>query len=181
MTLELNKTEEVEMNKESANLKPDWEPILFRVAGFFAIFNLPFLGVYKSLFTGNSHIDDIPVLITAVAFFGLSLFTAYLFKRVRFGWNRDGVYKQGMFRKTEIPWTHIEKIYDTGEIEGWTECDLLAIKKTGRRIFIIKSGKARIVLDQYSDVLEMKKDLAQRLNLVITDEYKFKWDLLVNG
>jgi hypothetical protein len=169
------------MDTDSANFRPDWEPIVLRAAGFFAIFNLPFLGVYRKLFSGDFHLNDIPVLCVALAFLGLSIFTAYLFKRIRFGWNQQGVFKQGMFKKTEISWTQIEKIYDTGEIEGWTECDLLAIRKTGRRIFIIKSSQSRIVLDQYADVLEMKRNLAQRLNLMITDEYKFKWDLLVNG
>jgi hypothetical protein len=170
-----------DMSADRKELKPDWEPIYLRAGAFFLILNFPFLGLYKKVGSGVFEAGDSTLLLVAFLCLTLSLYLGYLLLRIRFGWDENGVYKQGMFKRTEIGWNEIEKIYDTGTLEGWTETDLLALKRSGKRIFIIKAGPKRIVLDHYASVAEMKKHLSQRLGLKIRDEYDFKWDFLVNG
>jgi hypothetical protein len=169
------------MPADRKELKPDWEPIYLRTGAFLLILNFPFLGLYKKVGSGGFEAGDSTLLLVAFLCLAISLYIGYLLLRIRFGWDENGVYKQGMFKRTDIGWNEIEKIYDTGTLEGWTETDLLALKRSGKRIFIIKTGPKRIILDHYASVGEMKKHLSQRLGLKIRDEYDFKWDFLLNG
>lgn len=169
--------------RDEVELKPDWETTLLRQGIYLAVLNLPFMGLYKAAFSGELEPGYTGVVIAGVGCLCLSLVFCYLFGRIRFGWNEEHVFKQGLFRRTEIGWKEIRKIYETGEAQGWTESDITFIKPKviGKRLFVIEGTGDRIVLDNYSQVIDLKKEIVRRLNLKIEDQYNFAYDWIVNG
>lgn len=163
--------------------KPDIESTLLRCFMYLLILNAPFLGLYKAVATGTLESDLYPfVAAGAVALF-TSLFFCQRFLGIRYGWNGTHVFKQGVFKYTEIRWEEIRKLYETGIAQEWTESDMLFIRKkdTGKRVFVIESADKKIVLEFYLPMVGFKKKIADRLGLKIRDEYNLVWDFIVNG
>ena len=171
------------MEASEHTLKPDLEATLVRIIIYLAVLNLPFCGVYKQAALGNWGGDQPIFLAVALLFLAASLAFCYLFQRIRFGWNAQGVYKQGMFWRTDIAWDEIVKIYDTGSAQEWTEGDLLFMKyrSKGKRVFVIQSCDKKIVLEIYRSVIDFKLSLSRKFNLAVGDQYNVLWDFLVNS
>lgn len=168
---------------KTIELKPDWETTLLRMGIYLGVLNLPFLGLYKNALIGTLEPDSHGLIAVGLACLSISIYSCYLFNRIRFGWSEDFVFKQGLFRRTEIKWADIRKIYETGDLQGWTESDLTFIKPKmkGKRLFVIEGEKAKIVLDNYSKVMDLKNEIIGRLGLKIGDKYNFAYDWIIGG
>jgi hypothetical protein len=113
----------------------------------------------------------------------ISLLFSRRFFLIRFGWNEEGVFKQGIFKYTHIRWGEITKIYETGVAQEWTESDMLFIRKRGKgkKLFMIKSEDKKIAFEFYTSMVGFKKSVANKLNLGIGDDYNAIWDFIVNS
>lgn len=114
---------------------------------------------------------------------GISLYFSNRFFSIRFGWDENGVFKQGVFKHTHILWTEIRKIYETGAAQEWSEGDMLFMKgkNSGKKVFVVESADKKIVLEFYRPMVEFKKAIAERLNLKIGDNYNAVWNFILNA
>lgn len=163
--------------------KPDWDATLLRCLLYLLVLNGPFLGLYKAAATGVLQPDQYPFLAAGLVSLAVSVFFCRRFIGIRYGWNETHVFKQGVFKYTEIPWGEIRRIYETGIAQEWTEGDMLFVrsKQSGKRVFVIKSADRKIALEFYHPMVGFKRRLADRLGLKIGDEYSLAWDFIVNG
>ncbi len=171
------------MDREGEEFKPDLASTLIRVIMYVFFLNAPFLGTYMHALEGESSYKDFPILLVGFLILGISLFFANRFFGIRFGWNSEGVYKRGVFRYTQIPWPEIERIYETGVAQEWTESDMLFFRRRakGKKVFVVRSKDKRIVLEFYTTMIGFRKTIAARLNLEVGDDYNSLWDFIVNG
>ena len=172
-----------EVEKEGEEFKPDIDSTLIRVIMYLFVLNAPFVGVYKNTLTGNFDPDQIIFLGIGIVFLLVSLHFTKRFFGIRFGWDEHGVYKQGVFKYTHIEWGQIEKIFETGVAQQWTESDMLFLRKRGKgkKLFVVKSKTKLIPFEFYTSLPGFKKKIASKLNLEIGDNYNALWDFVVNG
>lgn len=171
------------METERESFKADIESTFLRVIMYLLVLNVPFLGLYKSLGAGTLESEHYPFLAAAFVCLVASIHFSRRFFGIRFGWNDEVVFKQGIFRYTEIEWREITKIYETGTGQEWTEGDMLFIRKksAGKRLFVIQSPEKKIVLEFYRPMAVFRKKVAERLNLKVGNEFNAVWDYMVNG
>jgi hypothetical protein len=173
----------INLDSLEKEFKPDLDATLIRVIMYVFVLNVPFLGVYKNVVIGNLDSEQAPFLIVGIILFLISLYFSHRFFQIRFGWNEEGVFKQGVFKYTHIRWGEIIKIYETGAAQEWTESDMLFIRKRGKgkKLFMIKSKDKKIAFEFYTTMVGFKKSIANKLNLGIGDDYNAFWDFIVNG
>lgn len=171
------------MRSDGESFRPDIESTILRVTMYLLVLNAPFLGLFKALALGTLEAEYQPFLGVGLACLAASLFIARRFSGIRFGWNEAGVFKQGIFRYTDIKWSEITKIYETGIAQEWTEGDMLFIRKktTGKKLFVVQSKEKKIVLEFYRPMIGLKTRIAERLGLKVGNEYSAAWDFVVNG
>jgi hypothetical protein len=170
------------VDRNGQEFKPDIDSTLIRIIMYVFVINAPFLGVYKSLLSGQFESGQTAFLFVGICFFLVSIYFSNRFFCIRFGWDEDGVYKQGVFGYTHIRWDEIQKIYETGVAQEWTESDMLFIRKRakGKKLFMIKSKDKKIAYEFYTSMVEFKKVIATKLNLEVGDNYSALWDFIVN-
>jgi hypothetical protein len=171
------------MEKNRETFKPDIDSTLIRVIIYLFVLNAPFIGVYLALIKGELKSGQIPFLMAGIVFLLISAYFCNRFFNIRFGYDEDGVFKQGVFKHTHIRWDEIQKIYETGAAQEWTESDMLFIRKRGKgkKLFMVKSKTKKIAYEFYVPMIGFRKVISSKLNLKVGDDYNALWDFIVNS
>lgn len=171
------------MEKNRETFKPDIDSTWIRVIVYLFVLNAPFLGVYLKLVKGDMEFGQSPFVLTGTVFLLISVYFCKRFFDIRFGYDEDGVFKQGVFRHTHIGWNEIERIYETGVAQEWTESDMLFIRKRGKgkKLFMVESKSKKIAYEFYVPMIGFKKVILAKLNLKVGDDYNALWDFVVNS